>query len=98
MAALTDGAHRFGAAPTPVATAQDIADWARAHGLAQIALPYAPTGPVADTIAPLARIAPDLTITQIRSDWDSACWPHATHGFFRFKKHIPTMMDRLITR
>ncbi|WP_108484028.1 FAD-binding domain-containing protein [Oceaniglobus ichthyenteri] len=87
----------MGVPVTPLSSAQQIADWAATHDLTQIALPYAPTGPVRDTLDELVNIAPHLTLAQIRREWDSACWPHATHGFFRFKKQIPALIDRLIT-
>ncbi len=57
-------------------------------GPGQIVTPYAPVGPVA---ALLDRIEADtgLPVIRVRRAYDTAAWPHATHGFFRFKDKIP---------
>jgi deoxyribodipyrimidine photo-lyase len=34
-------------------------------------------------------------IACILREYDSAAWPHATHGFFRFKDKIPTLLGHL---
>lgn len=36
-----------------------------------------------------------LPLRRIRRDWDSAFWPHATHGFFRFREQIPSVLRKL---
>lgn len=36
-----------------------------------------------------------LPLRRIRREWDSAFWPHATHGFFRFRERIPTVLGGL---
>jgi deoxyribodipyrimidine photo-lyase len=33
-----------------------------------------------------------VTVRRLRRDWDDALWPHATHGFFRFKEQIPIVL------
>ena len=33
--------------------------------------------------------AEGLRLLQVRRDWDSRFWPHATAGFFAFRKRIP---------
>jgi deoxyribodipyrimidine photo-lyase len=30
----------------------------------------------------------------VRREIDSAAWPLATAGFFKFRKHIPDLLDR----
>jgi len=30
-------------------------------------------------------------------DWDAACWPLATKGFFAFRENIPGLLARLTT-
>lgn len=35
-----------------------------------------------------------LPIHRIRREWDSEFWPHATHGFFRFREVIPRILER----
>lgn len=36
-----------------------------------------------------------IPVRRIRRRWDSEFWPHATHGFFRFREVIPTLLQRL---
>lgn len=36
-----------------------------------------------------------LPLRRIRREWDSAFWPHATHGFFRFREQIPSVLRKL---
>ncbi|TVQ75060.1 MAG: DNA photolyase FAD-binding protein [Chromatiaceae bacterium] len=61
-----------------------------------IATPEAPVGPIADA---LERIAGELEadgieLIPLRREWDELAWPHATHGFFRFKRQIPDLLVR----
>jgi deoxyribodipyrimidine photo-lyase len=71
--------------------AQQVLDWARGAGLEQVVTPYAPVGPAADM---LATIKPSLqargvALVPVLRPFDAQSWPHATHGFFRFKDKIP---------
>jgi deoxyribodipyrimidine photo-lyase len=71
--------------------AASVAAAARGAGVQCVATAAAPVGPVADA---LARLAADLAkegiaLVSVRRRWDDAFWPHATRGFFAFKKHIP---------
>jgi deoxyribodipyrimidine photolyase-like uncharacterized protein len=36
----------------------------------------------------------EVTVRRLRRGWDEELWPHATHGFFRFKAQIPTVLRR----
>jgi hypothetical protein len=36
-----------------------------------------------------------ITLARPIRDWDAAAWPHATHGFFRFKENIPDLVAPL---
>lgn len=92
---LTRWTDRLGELAAPVASADAIAEWAAAHGLEQIVAPYAPVGPNADL---LARYKGDIPLVQVRRDYDSTAWPHATHGFFRFKNKIPTLLEQIKPR
>lgn len=74
---------RFGVDAT-VLDAATLPDWLAAAGM--VVAPWVPVGWSHDL---LAAVAPD--IHYIRRDWDSAAWPHATRGFFRFAKAIPTL-------
>jgi deoxyribodipyrimidine photo-lyase len=66
-------------------TPETVADWAAAHNIEKIVTPYIPTGPTRDALK-------DVRLCQIIRPYDSAAWPHATHGFFRFKDRIPALL------
>ena len=69
-----------------------------AAGLRQIVTPYAPVGPVADTLARLAPVLANegITLAHVRRGWDSQFWPHAKNGFFPSKERIPAMLRALM--
>lgn len=71
--------------PVSHVTPEAVADWAAAHELTQIVTSYIPTGPTRDALK-------DVRLCQIIRPYDSAAWPHATHGFFRFKDKIPALL------
>jgi deoxyribodipyrimidine photo-lyase len=74
--------------------AQALADWTSAQGLDSIVTPYAPVGPTQALFAAY-RARPDaLPLLELRRPLDSAAWPRATKGFFKFKGHIPELIDR----
>jgi deoxyribodipyrimidine photo-lyase len=73
-------------------TPGDLADWAQRTGAAQIVAPYAPTGPAASFLAALSARS-SLPVFQLRRGFDSRAWPHATHGFFRFREAIPSLLS-----
>jgi deoxyribodipyrimidine photo-lyase len=84
---------RLGAVSS-VACTQDIVVWARRAGIAEVIAPYIPTGPAADATEGLARALADKDIRlscPIRR-YDLSAWPHAKHGFFRFREAIPTLL------
>jgi deoxyribodipyrimidine photo-lyase len=93
-AALQDAAGRVGVTPAGHAmdagAVDDLVKWVRRAGVRQVVTPYAPVGPTADALADLARaLAPhDITVARVLRDYDRALWPHATHGFFRFREGI----------
>lgn len=69
--------------------ADDIEAWAKAHDLEQIVTAWAPVGPNADTI----RQITNLPVVPVRRPYDTNAWPHATHGFFKFKEKIPALIS-----
>ncbi|MBU9699515.1 DNA photolyase [Rhodobacteraceae bacterium HSP-20] len=92
-AALDDTARRLGQPDAPRftdATPDALADHLAAQGIRQLVTPYAPIGP---TAAALQRLAPllqdrDIRLTRLLRDHDAQAWPHATHGFFRFREGV----------
>lgn len=99
--AVTDAMGRWSArigSPGPVTDeVETIAAWAEAEGLEQLVTAFAPVGPAAAALEALeARLArSDIALSRVMRDWDAAAWPHATHGFFRFKEHIPELVAGL---
>jgi deoxyribodipyrimidine photo-lyase len=100
-ASLADGMARaaahFGPAPErlPVDNLPAaVVDWARGAGLTQVVTPYAPVGPVADRLAAMgaALEAAGVRLVRVRRTWDTAAWPQATRGFFRFRTTVPALL------
>ena len=69
---------------------------AQAARVRTLVTPYAPVGPTADALAQVARglEAEGLRLIQVRRDWDTRLWPHATAGFFAFRKQIPAFLEQ----
>ncbi|WP_299628498.1 FAD-binding domain-containing protein [uncultured Tateyamaria sp.] len=98
-AAADDAAGRYGERLGEMshltASVSAIVDWAAQNDLQQIVTPYAPVGPNADLIARLRRAEGAPPVKAVRRAYDSAAWPHATHGFFRFKDKIPSLIGQM---
>ncbi|MBF9061398.1 hypothetical protein HKCCSP123_19645 [Rhodobacterales bacterium HKCCSP123] len=88
---------RMGAAGAVAEEVETIALWAEAEGLEQLVTAFAPVGPTATALEALeARLARSgIALVRVMRDWDAAAWPHATHGFFRFKEHMPELVAGL---
>ncbi|NCW07094.1 MAG: hypothetical protein EBW35_07890 [Rhodobacterales bacterium] len=72
---------------------EEIISWREENNLDQIVTAYAATGPNATMITNLNKLG--LNIVQISKQYDQKAWPHATHGFFRFKEKIPALVKEL---
>lgn len=87
--AVADGVARaaahFGVAGTMLTTTT-LDAWIAAQPA--VVTPHAPVGWVADALA-------GLPVHSLRREWDSACWPLATKGFFAFREQIPALVARL---
>ncbi|WP_386332500.1 hypothetical protein [Sulfitobacter sediminilitoris] len=81
-----------------LSTAQSIADWASQHNMEQIVAPYAPVGPMRDMLTAYRAIDGAVPLSLFRRPLDSAAWPHATKGFFPFRKHIPALIGEFVRR
>lgn len=91
--AISDALSRLGSPEAPRHGRADLAallELTHRTGATQIVTPYAPTGPVASALADLQRRAAPQGITLVRvlRDHDRHSWPHATHGFFRFREAV----------
>lgn len=70
---------------------------AQKAGTKHVVTPYVPVGAVAAKIMTLrATLAEEgITLYQQRRSHDTQIWPHATNGFFKLKKMIPTILNTL---
>ncbi len=96
--ALEDTAHRWrdrSGEHAPVGDADALMDWATREGIEQIVTAYAPVGPVASTLSALAQKSDAPAIVKLMRPYDRNAWPHATRGFFPFKKQIPKLLDQI---
>jgi deoxyribodipyrimidine photo-lyase len=92
-AAMEDMASRWTERLGQISRIDKPLDWAKEHALEQIVTPYAPVGPEAAALDRLA--AAGIRLVRLRRAYDSEAWPHATHGFFRFKEKIPSLVAQL---
>ncbi|PTX56280.1 deoxyribodipyrimidine photo-lyase [Litoreibacter ponti] len=97
-AALDDCTARYGDRLGNITKSpEDLLAWVRDTGAEQVVTAYAPTGPAQERLDTLERQLKDHNIPLIRilRDEDSAAWPYATHGFFKFKEKIPKLVGEL---
>ena len=76
-----------------ISNPDEIGSWYLENKIEQIVVAYAATGPNASLIKKL--IDQGLNVIQISKNYDQSAWPHATHGFFRFKEKIPALISEL---
>ena len=62
----------------------------RPGGVEPTALAAALTRPVAEVLDRLepALAAQGIRLARVLRPWDARLWPHATHGFFRFREAV----------
>lgn len=77
-----------------------LVEWATKNNLNTIATAYAPVGPVAEMLANVAKeLDPyGIKLVQLRRPYDSMTWPHSQRGYFKLKKQIPALLERLEIR
>jgi len=92
--AMDDMAARWSDQLGEIEWVSDVATWARSHELEQIVTAETPVGVEAQALDKVAHQT-GVGIARIRRAYDSAAWPHATHGFFRFKEKIPALVGEL---
>ena len=77
------------------AWSDQIVDAVSDAGTRTVVTGYAPVGSVADQLAALNLRGADITLHQVRRDYDTLAWPYATKGFFGLKKKIPHILREL---
>ncbi|MEM6663347.1 MAG: FAD-binding domain-containing protein [Pseudomonadota bacterium] len=97
--ALADAAARLDLTAETLSAGKpsDLAAWAQRQGARQIATAYIPQGPLRDWFdqAELTLQAAGIALTEWRRPWDELIWRHASAGFFKVKKQIPDILDRM---
>ncbi|MEN8918504.1 MAG: FAD-binding domain-containing protein [Octadecabacter sp.] len=100
LGAVEDAVMRLGSQGNVAATD----DWitaiitaAERAGTTQVVTPFACVGPIATKLAAAqdALVAAGMTLHQHLRPYDAATWPHATKGFFKLKKKIPSILSDL---
>ncbi|WP_333714942.1 FAD-binding domain-containing protein [Yoonia sp.] len=88
--ALQDAAGRFDGRLGEVAfLAPDrLGDWCKGQKVETLVTSFIPTGPTRDALQ-------GVGLSRQLRPYDSAAWPHATHGFFRFKEKIPALLGQM---
>ncbi len=91
--AMTDCVNRFGdkLGSVSIIAADAVGQWADENEIDEIVTSYIPIGPTSDALS-------DVNPMQIIRPYDSDAWPHATHGFFKFRENIPKLLARLTSQ
>lgn len=65
-------------------------------GVRTVITPEAPVGPIAEGLRRVTDVlsTEGIGVIQLRRTWDHLAWPHATHGFFRFRRRIPELLHQ----
>ncbi|MGP9820357.1 FAD-binding domain-containing protein [Salinarimonas sp. NSM] len=97
--AAADAAERaadhFGVPAHTVSLApQALTDAARALRVGALVTAWAPVGPAAQALARAEASLADagVALLRLRRSLDDRAWPHATRGFFAFRKAIPDLL------
>lgn len=101
--AMADGLARAGTAFEVPAVrlegdwAEAVGAWADSLGVDQVATPHAPVGPARDRLDRAGEVLArrGLRLARVRRAWDDELWPHATAGYFGFKKEMEPSLARL---
>lgn len=74
-----------------------LLDWASSKGCSLIVTPYTPIGPTRELLVAVRERLEHfgISLLQLRRSYDDISWPHASRGYFKLKKKIPLILDRL---
>lgn len=76
-------------------TVEALRDWMQANQLDHIVTPHAPVGPVRSALRKVHKSG-GVPVSEVRREIDSTAWPLATAGFFKFRAHIPDLLDQFV--
>lgn len=84
------------AATVDALDAEELIERANAADAEVIVTADAPVGPIDDGLRALAEglRGQGVALKRVRREWDTHAWPHATKGFFPFKKKIPDLLEQ----
>ncbi len=76
----------------------DVLRWASHSGVEQVVAMDAHVGETGEQLASLRDPLADIGIPlhTVRRPWDAEFYPHATRGFFPFKRQIPGVLETLL--
>lgn len=98
--ALADAASRLNVSPVSLTATnpRSLATWVTDVGAKQIFTPFVTRGPLRDWLNKAEPILTEsgITLCEERRDWDDAIWPYATAGFFKIRKQIPRILDKMM--
>jgi deoxyribodipyrimidine photo-lyase len=79
------------------AIAVRVRDLLQEWGASSLSIMNPTVGPTRSLIdPPLSNLAEEgVAIHRLRRPWDDSFWPHATHGFFKLKERIPSVLKIL---
>ena len=88
--AMQDCVNRYGPRLGRVSfvAIEDLAEWRKDSDISNLVTSFVPTGPTHDALE-------GVSLCQQIRPYDADAWPHATHGFFRFKEKIPRLLGQL---
>ena len=71
--------------------------WAASLGVDQVVTPFAPLGPARERLDALgdSLARHGVRLVRVRRGWDEELWPHATSGYFGFRKKLEASLGRL---
>ena len=74
-----------------------VREWCGRHSLAAVVTPWVPAGPTRNRLETLAVALRDdgIHLHRLRRQYDEDAWPFAGRGYFKLKRQIPELLERL---
>ena len=75
-----------------------LVDFILRSGVKQVVTPYLTQGPTLDLIETKRGMLEEngIYLCELRRDWDTQIWPHASDGFFKVKQKIPNFLRQIL--
>ncbi len=77
--------------------ATPVLDWCRRHAITTVVTPWVPAGPARSRLENLDAALRDegIKLYRLRRQYDEQAWPYAGRGYFKLKRQIPDLVERL---